>query len=145
MLGSVPTMILFLITLAAFRLLVHGPLTKVLRERYARTQGAIEKAQAAIAAAEQKTTEYEERLRAARAGVFRVRHDRLHHIHVESERALEESRMAAQERTSAARITIENSVEAARLQLESVIDELAVEVLRTILPIEHASAQEGAQ
>ncbi|MEO6829394.1 MAG: hypothetical protein ABI164_06250, partial [Acidobacteriaceae bacterium] len=74
-LGSVPTMILFLITLAAYRLLVHTPLTKVLRERYARTQGAIEKAAAAVSAAEEKTSEYEHRLRKARAGIFRERHE----------------------------------------------------------------------
>jgi F-type H+-transporting ATPase subunit b len=138
-LGSVPTIILFLITLACYRLLVHTPLTKVLRERYARTQGAIEKAAEAIAAAEKKTAEYEERLRAARATVFHLRHERLHQVHLESEQALEEARMAAQDRTARARITIEDNVEKARLQLDPIIDELAAQVLRTILPSDTAS------
>lgn len=143
-LGSVPTIILFLITLAAYQVLVHAPLKKVLRERYDRTQGAIEKAAAAIAAAEKKTTEYEERLRTARAAVFHVRHERLHQVHVESELALDEARAAAQERTGAARVAIEDSVQAARLQMESMIEGLATQVLRAVLPPESGPQRERA-
>jgi F-type H+-transporting ATPase subunit b len=40
-LGAVPTMLLFLVTVAAYKFLVHTPLTKVLQERYSKTQGAI--------------------------------------------------------------------------------------------------------
>ena len=143
-LGSVPTMVLFLITLAAYRLLVHTPLTRVLHERYTRTQGAIEKARAAIATAEKKTTEYEDRLRAARASVFHERHERLHQVHVESEHAIEEVRVEAKERTANARIAIEDSVEKARLQLDPMISSLTAEVLRTILPGGNTSPQEQA-
>lgn len=143
MLGSVPTMILFLVTVAAYRLLVHAPLKKVLRERYARTQGAIENATKAIAAAEAKTAEYEERLRAARAAVFHERHARLSAVHKESELALTEARAAAQEKVANAVIAIEESAQAARLQLEASIGELTSEVLRVILPA-GASQQEQA-
>ena len=142
--GSVPTMILFLITLAAYRLLVHTPLTKVLRERYARTQGAIEKAAAAVAAAEQKTSEYEERMRAARAGIFHQRHERLHAVHVEAEIALAEARADAQERIGNAMVTIEESATAARLQMEGMLGGLTADVLRAVLPAGTAPAQEQA-
>jgi len=141
-LGSVPTMILFLITLAAYRLLVHTPLAKVLGQRYARTKGAIENAAAAIAAVEAKTAEYEERLRAARAAVFRERHERLHTVHVESEQALAEARTASQEQIATAVIAIEESATAARLQLDGLIGELTAEVLRAILPPGNRSPQE---
>jgi F-type H+-transporting ATPase subunit b len=140
-LGSVPTMVLFLITLAAYRLLVHAPLKKVLRERYARTQGAIEKATAAIAAAERKTAEYEERIRVARAGIFRERHQRLHAVHVESEIALAEARAAAQERVGNAMIAVEESATAARLQMEGMLAGLTADVLRAVLPAGSAPAQ----
>jgi len=143
-LGSVPTMILFLITLAAYRLLVHTPLRKILRERYARTQGAIEKANQAIEAAERKTAEYEERIRAARAAMFRERHERLHAVHVESEQAVAEARAAAQERAGAALVTIEESAGAARLQLDAMIPGLTADVLRAVLPAGSAPAQEQA-
>lgn len=143
-LGSVPTIILFLITLAAYQILVHAPLKKILRERYARTQGAIERASEAIAAAEKKTAEYEERLRAARAAVFHVRHERLNQIHIESELALNEARAAAQERTGAARVAIEDGVQTARLQMESMIEGLAAQVLRAVLPHGHGTQGESA-
>lgn len=133
-LGSVPTMILFLITVVAYRVLVHTPLKKLLQERYARTQGAIESATQAISAAESKTTEYEERLRVARAAVFRERHERLHKVHVESELALTEARAAAQEKVASAVIAIEESAQAARLQLDASIAALTQDVLRAVLP-----------
>ena len=139
-LGSAPTMVLFLITLAVYRLLVHAPLKKILQQRYDRTQGAIEKAHAAIAAAEAKTTEYEERLRAARAGIFRDRHERLHAIHVETEQALTAARAGAQERIATAVIAIEESAGAARLQLEEFIGDLTADVVRAVLPREDLSA-----
>ena len=85
MLGAVPTMLLFLVTVAAYQFLVHTPLTKILQERYSKTQGAIENAAAAVAAAEQKTTEYEERLRAARAEILRDLHEQLEKVRLESE------------------------------------------------------------
>ncbi len=144
MLGSVPTMILFLLTLMAYRILVHTPLRRILTERYARTQGAILKASEAIAAAEAKTAEYEHRLRAARIAVFHERQERLHHIHIEAEHTLAETRMAAQQRMANAVIAIEESAQAARLQLDSFIDELTAEALRAILPASSRMGQEQA-
>ena len=52
--GSVPTMLLFLLLVALYRTLVYHPLTKVLSERRALTEGAIEAAAASIAAADAK-------------------------------------------------------------------------------------------
>lgn len=143
-LGSVPTMVLFLVTLAAYRLLVHTPLTKVLRERYARTQGAIEKAAQAIAAAEAKTSEYEGKLRSARAQIFHRRQERLHAIRVESEQILAEVRASAQQRSALAQIAIEHSMAAARLQLDASIDELAAHAIRTLLSTGSHSQREQA-
>ncbi len=144
MLGAVPTMLLFLVTLAAYRLLVHTPLTKVLRERYARTQGAIEKAAAAVAAAEKKTVEYEERLRLARVAIFRELHEHLDKVHQESELALAQARVAAQERTATGRIAIEDSMQVARQELDGLIGELSSEILARILPAGTAQPQEPA-
>jgi F-type H+-transporting ATPase subunit b len=140
-LGAVPTMVLFLVTLTAYRFLVHTPLTKVLRERYTKTQGAIESAAAAVAAAERKTMEYEERLRAARTEIFRELHEHLEKIHVESELALAQARAAAQERTAAARTAIEDSMLVARRELDGLIGELSAEILKRILPAGTAASQ----
>jgi F-type H+-transporting ATPase subunit b len=54
-LGSVPTMVLFILLVAAYGLLVRRPLDRVLAERRARTSGAVEQARSAIAAAEAET------------------------------------------------------------------------------------------
>ena len=51
LLGSVPTIFLFLLLVILYRFLVYGPLTRVLNERRERTEGAIEQANAATAAA----------------------------------------------------------------------------------------------
>ncbi len=134
MLGSVPTILLFLVTLLAYRLLVYTPLTKVLRERYAQTQGAIESAAAAVAAAEKKTAEYEERLRVARAEIFRELHEHIEKVRLESELALTEARLEAQERTSSTKTAIEESMVAAQHELDGLIGELSTEILQRILP-----------
>ncbi|MES2220515.1 MAG: ATP synthase F0 subunit B [Acidobacteriota bacterium] len=143
-LGSVPTMLLFLVTLAAYRVLVHTPLTKVLHERYSRTQGAIENAAAAVAAAELKTTEYEERLRAARAEILRDLHEHLEKVRMESEIALAQARADAQEKTVAAMASIEDSMQVARMELDGLVGKLSAEILKRIVPAAAATSQEQA-
>src|SRR5947199_10634856 len=76
LLGYIPTVIFFLLLYGFYTVLVHKPLTRVLGERYARTQGAIEKAKSDIAAAEARTAEYEQRLRDARVALFKYQESR---------------------------------------------------------------------
>src|ERR1700730_5875891 len=78
LLGSIPTLILFILLVISYQVLVQGPLSKTLKDRRASTAGAVEDAHRAIAAAEAKTEEYANKLRQARAEVFRVREQRLH-------------------------------------------------------------------
>ena len=51
LLGSIPTVIFLLLTYALYAIIVHKPLVKVLAERRAKTEGAVEKAKADVAAA----------------------------------------------------------------------------------------------
>src|SRR5580658_3087389 len=76
LLGSVPTVILVALLYLLYTMIVHKPLGRVLEERRSRTEGAVEKSQADIAAAEARTSEYEQRLREARATVFRAQEAR---------------------------------------------------------------------
>ncbi len=71
LLGSIPTIILLLLLYGIYVVLVHRPLGKVLAERRSKTEGAVEKARADIASAEARTAEYEQRLREARAVIFK--------------------------------------------------------------------------
>jgi F-type H+-transporting ATPase subunit b len=142
-LRSVPTVVLFLLLLVAYRLLVHAPLLRVLAERRERTTGAMTKAEAAIRAADARSQEYEAKLRAARAEIFRMREQRTQMLQGERERALEEARHGAQERIRAARQRLEAEAAEARKALEAKTDALAADILRAILPA--ASSVAGRQ
>ncbi|MGB8985314.1 MAG: hypothetical protein WCC37_01660, partial [Candidatus Sulfotelmatobacter sp.] len=66
LLGAVPTVILLALLYVVYTTVVHKPLGRVLDERRSKTEGAVEKAKADIAAAEARTSEYQLRLRDAR-------------------------------------------------------------------------------
>lgn len=133
-LRSIPTAVLFLLLLGAYRVLVYGPLLKVLKERGERTVGAMARAEAAIRAADARSQEYEAKLRAARAEIFHAREQRLLALERERARVLEEARHAANERVRTAREALENEARAARATLDSRADSLAAEILRVIVP-----------
>jgi F-type H+-transporting ATPase subunit b len=138
LLGSVPTICIFLLIVVSYRLLVYGPLTRVLRERYARTEGTLEEAHAAIAAAEAKSQEYDAKVRAARAAIFHARELRLQQWNSERDKAVAEAREIAQRRVAEAKNATAQQVEEAKRRIESSADELAAEVLRVILPADLA-------
>jgi len=140
-LGSVPTIILFVLLVIAYRYLLYGPLMRMLAERRERTQGAVEKAHAAIAAADAKTQEYEAKLRAARAEIFHRREQRLQQWNAQRDAALGSARLAAKERVGAARQAIEAQAAEARHQVETSADQLARQILKAVLPPELASAE----
>ncbi|HMF52959.1 MAG TPA: ATP synthase F0 subunit B [Edaphobacter sp.] len=133
-LGSVPTMILFILLVAAYGLLVRRPLQRVLAERRARTTGAVEQARGAIAAAEAETTAYEDKLRRAKAEIFQARDQKLKQWNAEREAALEQVRQSTQERVRAARQEIEQSAAEARNQVEALSGELSTRILSAVLP-----------
>jgi F-type H+-transporting ATPase subunit b len=133
-LGSVPTMILFILLVAAYGLLVRRPLDRVLTERRARTSGAVEQARGAIAAAEAETSLYENKLRAARAEIFQAREQRLKQWNADREAALAQVRQQMQERVRGAKQEIEQSAQEARVQVEKLSDELSSRILSAVLP-----------
>lgn len=133
-LGSVPTMIIFLILVFAYQRLVRGPLTRTLAARRYRTLGAIERANAAIAAADAKSQEYEAKLRAARAEIFRHREQRVHQWDAERDRALARARLIAEEQVRSGQAAIRAQAAEAHTQLERSSGELATQILKAILP-----------
>ncbi len=133
-LGSVPTMVIFLILVLAYTALVDRPLRRTLFERRERTAGAVEKAQAAIALADAKAQEYEARLRAARLEIFSRRDKQVQQWNQGRDAAVNEAREAAQLRVRQARSELEEQTRMARAQLDTGIDQLAAQILATILP-----------
>ena len=142
-LGSVPTVIFFLLLLGAYAVLVRKPLQKVLTDRHGRTGGAMDEAKAAIASAEAKTSEYETRLRDARAEMFAARAARQKAASDAREKVLADTRTAAQHRIAAARQAVERSGDEAKAQLEVGAASLTQSVLAAILP--HRAGTGAAQ
>jgi F-type H+-transporting ATPase subunit b len=134
LIGSVPTMLIFLALVLAYRYILYVPLLKMLAERRQRTQGAVEKADAAIAAADAKAQEYEARLRAARAEILRARENRVKAWTAERESALAAARQAAHERIQAAKEALETRTGVAKLEIEHSADDLAAEIVKAVLP-----------
>jgi F-type H+-transporting ATPase subunit b len=133
-LGSVPTMIFFILLVLLYGLLVRRPLDRTLAERRARTTGAVEQARGAISAAEAETQVYEDKLRAARADVIAAREHLLKQWQGERDKALAEVRSEAQDKVREARKQIEDSTVMARQQIESATDMLSEQILRAVLP-----------
>ena len=134
LLGAVPTMILFVLLQVAYAFLVRRPLERTLAERRARTQGAVEQARGAIAAAEAETAVYEDKLRAARAELLAEREARLKQGQAERDRALAVAREQAQARVQSAKAEIDASAAAARRQIEAAVDDLGQRIVAAILP-----------
>jgi F-type H+-transporting ATPase subunit b len=139
LLGSVPTICLFLLVVIFYRFLVYGPLTRVLDERRARTEGAIEQANAATAAAAAKTQEYEARLRAARSKIFQARQQQLQLWARERDNAVVDAHDAARRQVEEAKAALQVETNAAKHTIEDSVDELAGEILRAILPRSRAT------
>lgn len=145
LLGSIPTVLVFLLLYGLYTLLVHQPLTRVLTERHERTQGAIEKAQAAVASAEARTVEYERRLREARLEIFKAQEARRAQAAQERARLLADARNRAQAQIEAARTTIEQDKRAAKSSLEAEAGRLASEIIRTVLEPALAGSPAGGR
>src|SRR5580704_14088008 len=132
--GSVPTIVFFLLLVVAYGFLVRRPLDAVLAERRKRTTGAIEQAKAAIGQAETETAMFEDKLRAARTELFNARAARLKQWAAEHDQAIEQTRAETQVKVSAARLSIEQSATTARQQIETLSGELSAQILKAVLP-----------
>jgi F-type H+-transporting ATPase subunit b len=133
LLGSVPTVILLALLYALYATIVHKPLRRVLEERRSKTEGAVEKSRADIAAAEARTSEYEQRLREARATLFRAQEARRKAALDARTAALNEARDKAQAQVRAAKSDIQKDRDAAQSGLQKEVQALAAEIMRRVL------------
>ncbi len=143
LLGAIPTVIFFLLLYGLYTVLVHTPLARVLAERHARTQGAIEKARADVQSAEARTAEYEQRLRDARLALFKAQESGRAQASRARAAAIAEARSKAQAQVEQARAGIENDKLVAKQSLEGEAGRLAAEIIRAVL--EPALAQAGGR
>ena len=133
LLGSVPTVILVALLYALYTAIVHKPLKRVLEERHSKTEGAVEKSKADIAAADARTSEYEQKLREARAAVFRAQEAKRQAAMQTRANAVNEARNKAQTQVQAAKSDIERDRVAAEKGLQTEAASLAQEIMRRVL------------
>ena len=141
LLGAVPTVLLFVTLVLAYQFLIQGPLSRTLADRRARTSGAVEDAHKAIARAEQRAAEYAEKLRQARAEIFKAREHRIQHWTAERDAAVNEARKAAGVKVAEAKAAIDAEAETARQTIHTTSGELANQVVRAILPVAAGGAR----
>ena len=139
--GAVPTMLLFIVLVLAYQFLVQGPLTETLKQRRARTVGAIEDARNAIEKAEARAAEYAAKLRQARADVYKVREQRVKQWTAERDATLDDVRKAAGQKVAEARAEVEAEAAQARKSIEAAAGDLASQVVRAVLPAAAGSSR----
>jgi F-type H+-transporting ATPase subunit b len=133
LLGSVPTVILLALLYGLYTWIVHKPLRRVLEERRSKTEGAVEKSRADIAAAEARTAEYEQKLREARAAIFRAQEAHRQAVLQARAKELNETRVKAQAIVQAAKQEIERERATAEQTLPADAAALAQEIVRRVL------------
>ena len=135
LLGAIPTVLLFIVLVLAYQFLVQGPLSKTLAERRARTEGAVEDAHKAIAKAEARAAEYADKLRQARAEIYKLREQRTKQRNADREAALDTARKAAGAKVGQAKAELETEADQARQVIQGSAAELANQVVRAVLPL----------
>ena len=133
LLGAVPTVILLAILYALYTAIVHKPLKRVLEERRSKTEGAVEKSQADIAAAAARTSDYEQKLREAKSAVFRAQEAKRQAAVQARANAVAEARNKAQAQVQAAKGDIERDRVTADTVLQAEAATLAQELVRRVL------------
>jgi F-type H+-transporting ATPase subunit b len=141
LLGAVPTALLFIVLVLSYQFLVQGPLTATLKERRARTDGAVEDAHKAIAQAEARAAEYALKLRQARADVYKVREQRIKQWNVERDAALDAARKAAGLKVGQAKAEFEMEAASARTTIQASSGDLANLVVSAVLPLAVGSSR----
>jgi F-type H+-transporting ATPase subunit b len=132
-LGAIPTIILFIFIWILYRFILHGALVKALTDRRAQTIGAIEKSKKDVAAAEEKTSEYERKIHEARLAVFKTQESQRQRILDQKMMAIAEARAAAETLVTDARKEIQKEADIARAKVQTESSNLAAEIIRAIL------------
>jgi F-type H+-transporting ATPase subunit b len=141
LLSAIPTIVLFVVLVAAYQILVQWPLTRTLAERRARTAGAVENAHKAIEQAEARAAEYADKLRHARAEIFKMREQRAKERNAERDTTLDAARKAAGAKVNQAKAEMDSETESARQTIQNSAGELANQVVRAVLPMAAGSSR----
>lgn len=133
LLRALPTFFLVLVLHFYLKYMFFKPLRRVLDERYAATEGAREQAARSLERASAKAKEYEDAMRAARAEVYEAQE--LLHRRLEDERRqqIDAARASADAVVDKARAQLAADAENAKRMLAGETDQLANQIVESIL------------
>ena len=132
-LQAVPTVLIILIFYFILQSLFFKPLLRVMAEREARTAGAQKAAVEAQAAAAEKSRQYQEALKQARAKVYAEQEAARKKLLDERAALLKEARAAATAEVAAAKERIAGELAVAKRELDATVSQLSAEIARRIL------------
>jgi F-type H+-transporting ATPase subunit b len=133
LLKAIPTAILLLVLYFYLKVVFFGPLAKVLKEREGLTKGARQAADQSLAKAEQRTKEYELKLRDARGEVYKDQEETRKKWLGEQAAQVAEAKQAADASVEQARAGIAQEAATARKGLEETSTALAEQIATTVL------------
>jgi F-type H+-transporting ATPase subunit b len=133
LLQAVPTFILVLAVHFYLKAVFYRPMDGVLKARDDATEGARRAAQASLKEASRKAAEYEAAIQAARNDIYRQQEESRRKWRQEHAATLEESRRKASETVKDARNAIAQDVADAKPELAAQSDQLAAEIVESIL------------
>ena len=133
MIKAIPTVIALVFLHFFFRIMLFGPLRKVLKQRDELTAGARKAAEASHAAADRKAAEYEEQFRAARAELYKEQEEIRRRWLAEHALQLAEAKGNAEAAVLQAKLEIATEAATARQNLLETSGALADQIATSVL------------
>jgi F-type H+-transporting ATPase subunit b len=133
LLKAIPTVIFFLFLTAYLRRVYFKPLAHILEERRRATEGLRELSQQAFASADEKVSEYDRTLQAARAQISAENEVRRRQALLEQSETIARARAEAEGKLAAARDEIAREMSDASAEIESQIQPLADQIIASLL------------
>jgi F-type H+-transporting ATPase subunit b len=130
---ALPTFLIFTFLYLYLRSTLFGPLQKVLDEREAATSGTKKAADEALKNAERKAAEYEEKLRAARAGLYKEQEEMRNRMRADQSAALAAAKEKIDWKIKEAGAAIEANKNEALGRLDTEASVLAEKIASSIL------------
>jgi len=132
-LAAVPTAIILFLFYLFLRWSFFGPITRVMAERKARTAGAHKEAERFRAAAQEKQQARQDSLRKVRGDIL-AEQEAVRRAALDQRSAqVQQARNQANEEIQIAKVRIRGEIESAQAELDSKGNELAEEIVQTIL------------
>ena len=133
LLKSIPTVILLVFLYVYLKSMLFGPLTRVLQRREELTEGTRRAAQKSLKDAERKVSEYEAKMREARAEVYREQEETRKRWLADQASQVDSARECTGQTVQQSKEQLTNEVSAARLTLADSAGVLADQIATTVL------------